>query len=207
VTSIDAYVTHAAAASWLALMAGFHLYFGARGVLFRRSFLISTRWLFTLASVLFGILLVSLAAAIHAGRASGETTLPASLILPVFLLLLWFAWNDRTYQVHGVDRTSLRDGVLASLAGMGLSGEAGPYAVRVPALNARIGLSMSSFGIGRVRMEGVGQERLFQDVLAGMRRHYASSTIATVWLGCYLYLVVGLACAAAFLSILAGHAL
>jgi hypothetical protein len=180
----------------IGLMAIIFLILGLRGLVTRKPFLISARWLFALMVLGFAPSLVSpfvFPMPHPAGvRLAGLTFL--EWINPLmFVAILAFSWIMlQGYVAFAVTGGSFREGLLASIAKLDLPYEETLSAIRLPSLGADLQVAVQTWvGTGQVKVKPRRFRPVLQDIVRGMNEYYQASTVPVNLAGCGFYVVIG----------------
>jgi hypothetical protein len=177
------------------VMALFFFGVGLRGIIARKPFLFSARWLYVLVLLTFvpSILQPFL---FPIPRAGGESDMLA--ILPwmnpiMFTVLAAFMWFTlRGYLAFAVTDSSFRDGLLASLKKLDLPHEEKLAALRLPSVGADLQVAVQSWiGTGQVKVKQRQFGGLLGDIVRGMNEYYQSSTVPVNLTCCIFYVLMG----------------
>ena len=177
------------------LMAFFFLAVGLSGIIGRRPFLISGRWLF--AAIVLGYAPSLLHPFVFASPLKGDES----------GLVRWIPWVDfvlfgvvaivmgfaaRGYQAFAVSNSSFRAGLLASLKRLDLPHEEKLSSLHLPSVGADLQVSVQSgLGIGQIRVKQRQFKGLLRDIVGGMNEYYRASTVPPNLVFCNLSLVLG----------------
>ncbi len=184
------------------MMALFFLVIGLRGIITRKPFLISARWL--LALLLFGFSPAIVQALMLPGTAGGAGMVEAirwlspALLVVVFIFLYF---TLRGYTAFGVTDISFREGLLHSLTKLNLPHEETLSAVRLPTIGADLQVGVQSWiGTGQLKMKQRQFSSVLRDIVRGMNEYFQSGVISKVNLTCCIfYTIMGV-----FLVVFAG---
>ena len=185
-----------------ACMALFFLVIGLRGIVFKKPFLISARWLFILVLLGFSPGMFQFAWLPKFSGGPG-TLLALGWLIPVmFIVILIFLYLMlRGYTAFGVTDKSFRDGLLYSLRKLNLPHEETLATLRLPTIGADLQVSAQSWmGTGQLKMKQRQFSTVLRDIVNGMNEFYQSGAVSEVNLTCCIfYVVIGV-----FLAALAG---
>jgi hypothetical protein len=184
------------------LMASFFLVIGLRGVITRKPFLISARWLLALA--LLGFSPAVLQAVSLPGSGAGTGALGAiRWISPAVLIILviFLALSLRGFMAFGVTDESFRNGLLHSLKQLNLPYEETLSAVRLPTVGADLQVSVQTWiGTGQLKMKQRSSDSVLRDVVNGMNEYYQNGAVSNTNMTCCIFYVV----MGGFLALLGG---
>jgi hypothetical protein len=185
-----------------ACMALFFLVIGLRGIVFKKPFLISTRWLFVLVLLGFSPGMFQFAWLPKFSGGPGMLLALGWLIPAMFIVILVFLYLTlRGYTAFGVTDKSFREGLLYSLRKLNLPYEETLATLRLPTIGADLQVSAQSWmGTGQVKMKQRQFSTVLRDIVNGMNEYYQSGAVSEVNLTCCIfYAVIGV-----FLAALAG---
>jgi hypothetical protein len=185
-----------------ACMALFFLVIGLRGIVFKKPFLISARWLFILVLLGFSPGIFQFAWLPKFSGGPGMLLALGWLIPVMFIVILIFLYLTlRGYTAFGVTDKSFRDGLLYSFRKLNLPHEETLATLRLPTIGADLQVSAQSWmGTGQVKMKQRQFSTVLRDIVNGMNEYYQSGAILEVNLACCIfYTVIGV-----FLAVLAG---
>ncbi len=184
------------------LMALFFLIIGLRGIVFKKPFVISARWLFVLVLLGFCPGIFQFAWFPRPGGAPGMLVALRWLIPTMFVVILIFLYFTlRGYTAFAVTETSFRKGLLYSLGRLNLPHEETLASLRLPTIGADLQASVQSWmGTGQLKMKQRQFGGVLKDIVNGMNEYYQSGVVSEVNLNCCIfYVVIGV-----FLAMLAG---
>jgi hypothetical protein len=177
-------------------MALFFLAIGLRGVVTRKPFLLSSRWLLGLVFLGFA------PSIIHpfrfppppAGVGGGSLNLLLWLNPAMLVVLAVFMWLSlRGYMAFGVTDASFREGLLATLGKLQLPHEETLGAIRLPSAGVDLQVAVQSWiGIAQVKAKQRQDGGVLADVAAGMNEYFQAASVPTNLTGCVFYVVMGL---------------
>ena len=184
------------------MMALFFLVIGLRGIVTKKPFLISTRWL--LAAILLGLFpamvqVVTLPRiAVGSGMVEAIRWLSPAILIVVAIFLYF---TLRGYTAFGVSDISFREGLLHSLKKLNLPYEETLSAVKLPTIGADLQVAVQSWiGTGQLKMKQRQFSTVLRDIVKGMNEYYQSGAVSKVNLTCCIfYAVIGV-----FLAVFAG---
>lgn len=183
---------------WLAGLAlggtlsAFLLAIGLRGLIHRRPFLISSRWLFVLCVLAFlpGLLRTGL----HAFQPqAGALSTLGWMNLGMFLLFAVAMWLVTAgYSAFGVTEASFRQGLYEALRRRGLPWEEALGGMNLPTEDAAVQVGMHSWiGTAQIKVLPRARSALLRDIAAGMNAYYRSATVPVNLAPCLIYAVMG----------------
>jgi hypothetical protein len=170
------------------MMAGFFLIIGLRGIITKRPFLISNKWMLWLMFIVFipNILLVLF--------------LPSStsilikwlnpVIFTVVLVMLCFALKG--YVAYGVTDTSFREAMLAALEKLQLPYEEKLSAIQLTSVEADLQVSVQSWmGAGQIKAKQRQHHSQLAEIVAAMNEHFQISSSPVNLISCVFFVVMG----------------
>lgn len=170
-------------------LAAFLLAIGLRGLIHRRPFLISSRWLFLLCVLAF---LPGLRPFLAQG--SGISPL-AWMNLAMFLLFGGAMWLVTAgYSAFGVTEASFRQGLYEALRRRGLPWEEALGGMNLPTEDAAVQVGVHNWiGTAQIKVLPRARASLLRDIAAGMNAYYRSATVPVNLTPCLAYAVIGAA--------------
>jgi hypothetical protein len=176
---------------------------GLRGIVSRKPFLFSARWLFVLLLLNFvpSILQPFLFLMRRVGHESGMLTNVLWLNPIMFTVITIFMWFTlRGYLAFAVTDLSFREGLLASLKKLELPYEEKLAALHLPSIGADLQVAVQSWiGTGQLKMKQRKFNGLLGDIVKGMNEYYQSSTVSVNLTTCIFYVLMGV-----FMAVFAG---
>ncbi len=170
------------------LLAAFFLVIGLRGILTRKPFLLSNRWLLSLMFIIFvpNIIL--------------PLILPSStpflvkwlnpVIFTVVLAMMCFALKG--YAAYGVTDTSFREALLNALEKLQLPYEESLSSIRITSVDADLQVSIQSWlGAGMIKIKQRGHLSLLTEIVTAMNEYFRVSTTPAKLLTCIFYMIMG----------------
>jgi hypothetical protein len=182
------------------VLAGFLLAIGLRGLVYRRPFLISSRWLFLLCALAFAPGLLRMALGVLQAHPASASPL-AWMNLGMFLLFTGSMWLVTSgYSVFGVTEVSFRQGLYEALRQRGLPWEEAIGGMNLPSEDASVQLGMHGWiGTAQIKVLPRARSALLRDIAAAMNAYYRGATVPVNPVPCLAYAVMGgllLVCAA-----------
>ncbi len=155
------------------------LVIGLRGIVFKKPFLISARWLFILVLLGFSPGLFQFLWFPKFSGGPGMLLALGWLIPVMFIVILIFLYLTlRGYTAFGVTDKSFREGLLYSLRKLNLPHEETLAALRLPTIGADLQVSAQSWmGTGQVKMKQRQFGTVLRDIVNGMNEYYQSGAI------------------------------
>jgi hypothetical protein len=184
------------------LMALFFLFIGLRGVVTKKPFLISARWLLVLVFLGFAPAMLQAVTPPTSGDGSGILMALRWLNPTVLVVVIIFlSFTLRGYTAFGVTDISFREGLLHSLKKLDFTYEETLSAVKLPTLGADLQVAVQSWiGTGQLKMKQRRFSTELCDIVEGMNEYYQSGAVSKANLTCCIfYAVIGV-----LLAVLAG---
>lgn len=169
---------------------------GLRGILTKKPFLISSRWL-------FGVLLLGWAPMILQPflmpKPSSLDGLYATFSLipwlqsAMFLVLLIFTWVAlQGYIGYGITDTSIRDGLIYALDKLKIPFEENINGIYLPSIGANLRVAVQSWiGVAQINIRPRRLNNVLRDVTEGMSHYYQTTNASVNLITCYFYLIMG----------------
>ncbi|HWY25209.1 MAG TPA: hypothetical protein VNX47_09835 [Nevskia sp.] len=168
-------------------LAAFLLAIGLRGLIHRRPFLISSRWLFLLCVLAF---LPGLRPFLAHGNAISPLTWMNLAMFLIFGVAMWLVTAG--YSAFGVTEASFRQGLYEALRRRGLPWEEALGGMNLPTEDAAVQVGMHSWiGTAQIKVLPRGRASLLRDIAAGMNAYYRSATVPVNLAPCLVYAVMG----------------
>ncbi len=174
---------------WFGIFALFFFVIGLRGILTKRPFLVSNRWILAIlfVSLIPGILLPIFL--------PGAAPFIIKWLNPVMftVLLVMMCFVLRGYVAYAVTDTSFRDALLASLQKLELPYEETLSTIRLTSVEADLQVSVQSWmGSGQLKIKQRGQGALLAKIAEAMNEYFRISSVPTNLTTCIFYLVMGI---------------
>jgi len=173
-------------------MAAFMLAVGLRGVVTRRPFLVSARWLLIvmLLGFLPNLILPFTFQTSRGGAAELLMRWAGPALFVVMAVMFWIIMRGQI--VFGVTADSLRAGLFASLRGLELPHEETLGGVRLPTVPADLQVAVQSWvGTAQIKARDRAAAPVLEDVTRGMRAYFGSTAVHVNLTCCVFYVVVG----------------
>jgi hypothetical protein len=183
-------------------MALFFLVIGMRGIVTKKPFLISARWLLFLILLGFGPGILQAVSLPTSGDGSGPLAALRWMIPAILIVVLAFlSFTMRGYIAFGVTDVSFREGLLASLKKLNLDYEETMSILRLPTIGADLQVAVQSWiGTAQIKMKQRQFRRLLVDIVNNMNGYYQNSAVLKMNLtSCIFYVIMGV-----FLIVFAG---
>ncbi len=170
------------------IMALFFLVIGLRGILTKRPFLVSNRWLLLIMFAIFVPLTLQTLFFPPPGSFLVKWLNPSIFI--VVLVMMCFAL--RGYVAYGVTDTSFRDGLLAGLQKLQLPYEESLSIVRLPSVEADLQVSVQAWmGAGQIKVKQRGHGSLLAEIISEMNEHFRMSSTPANLTTCIFFVIMG----------------
>ena len=174
-------------------LAAFFLIIGLRGILTRKPFLLSNRWLLVLMFATFiPVILFPFYFALPDMDLTEmdlmEWLNPA--LFTVILVMMCFALKG--YVAYGVTDTSFREALLAALEKLQLPYEETLSTMRLTSIDADLQVSVQSWlGSGMIKVKQREHRSLLTEIVAEMNRYFSGSSTPIKLTTCIFYVVMG----------------
>lgn len=170
------------------IIAVFFLVIGLRGIITKRPFLLSNKWLLSAMFIVFIPVILPV------------FTFPSSVpfiikwlnpvIFTVVLVMMCFALKG--YCAFGVTDTSFRDALLTSLQELNLPYEETLSSIRLTSIEADLQVSVQSWiGSGVIKIKQRDHRSQLTEIAAAMNEHFRSSSVSMNLITCIFYLIMG----------------
>ncbi len=186
-------------ASTRGAIAVYFLVIGLRGILVRKPFLVSARWLQGIYFYCIGVMILSIIQNPPDPGLAGQFTRLLILLVGVAFGCFFF----RGYFACGVTDQSFTEGLFLSLKQMNIPYEKTPCAVSLPTLGVDLLVSHYCGGVGKLKTKQWGFGTTLGDIARGMNRYYETGAVTKGNLICgIMYTIFGL-----FVAVMTGEAL
>ncbi|MCY3553535.1 MAG: hypothetical protein OXH39_24020 [Candidatus Poribacteria bacterium] len=174
---------------WFGIFAVFFFVIGLRGILTKRPFLISSRWL--LLVMFIGLVPAILIPVFLPGDSSFIIKWLNPAIFTLLLVMMCFAL--RGYVAYAVTDTSFRDALLTSLQKLDLPYEETLSTIRLTSVEVDLQVSIQSWmGSGQIKIKQRGHSSLLKKIADAMNEHFRVSSADTNLTACIFFLVMGI---------------
>lgn len=181
------------------IMAVFFLVIGLRGIITKRPFLLSNKWLLSVMFIIFIPVIIP------------AFTFPSSVpfiikwlnpvIFTVVLVMMCFALKG--YCAFGVTDTSFRDALLASLQELNLPYEETLSSIRLTSIEADLQVSIQSWiGSGVIKIKQRDHRSQLTEIVTAMNEHFRRSSASMNLTTCIFYLIMGVLTVAASIGMM-----
>jgi hypothetical protein len=175
-----------------AVLALFMIIVGLRGIVTRKPFLLSARWLFAVM-VLAIVPVVLQPFLVQVPRVGDEAAILfwlGPLMFAGVVIFMWFTL--RGYLAFAVTDSSFREGLLASLNKLELPHEEKLATLRLPSVRADLQVAVQSWiGTGQIKVKQRQFTGLLRGIVKGMNAYYQSSTVPVNLACCIFYVAMG----------------
>ena len=171
------------------IMAIFFLIVGLRGILTKRPFLISQRWLLVIVFVacIPTAILCSLA------RFPGGSNLMSWLTPPLFgFILLMVYYQTRGYTAYAVTDASFREALIEVLQKLQLPYEESLSLIRFTSIRADLQVSVQGWvGTGIINVKQRAYRFMLREVANSMNEYFRMSSVPTNMITCVFFVAAG----------------
>jgi hypothetical protein len=173
-------------------LAAFLLAIGLRGLIHRRPFLISSRWLFLLCAFAFSPGLLRTGLHLLQPQAGALSPL-AWMNLAMFMVFGGAMWLVTAgYSAFGVTEVSFRQGLYEALRRRGLPWEEAIGGMNLPTEDAALQLGMQGWiGTAQIKVLPRARSALLRDIATAMNAYYRGATVPVNLAPCLVYAVMG----------------
>ena len=163
------------------------LVIGLRGILTKRPFLISQRWVL---SVMFAALIPAIL--VHL-LTPGESNFMNWLFPLAFgVILLMMCYQMRGYMAYAVTDMSFRDALLEALQKLQLPYEESLSLIRLTSIEADLQVSVQAWmGTGLIKVKQRAHRAVLREIVNAMNEHFRISSVPTNMITCVFLLVMG----------------
>ena len=174
---------------WFGIFAAFFFVIGLRGILTKRPFLVSSRWL--LLVMFIGLVPAILIPVFLPGDSPFMIKWLNPMIFTLLLVMMCFAL--RGYVAYAVTDTSFRDALLTSLQKLDLPYEETLSTIRLTSVEADLQVSVQSWmGSGQIKAKQRGHSSLLKKIADAMNEYFRVSSTDTNLTACIFFLVMGI---------------
>ena len=181
------------------ITAVFFLVIALRGIITKRPFLLSNKWLLSVMFIIFIPVIIP------------AFTFPSSVpfiikwlnpvIFTVVLVMMCFALKG--YCAFGVTDTSFRDALLASLQELNLPYEETLSSIRLTSIEADLQVSIQSWiGSGIIKIKQREHRSQLTEIVTSMNEHFRRSSVSMNLTTCIFYLIMGVLTVAASIGMM-----
>ena len=170
----------------------FFLAIGLRGIVMKRPFLVSSRWLLL---AIFLTLLPGISMVFFPGSIPFILKWLNPIIFTVVLVTMCFTLQG--YTTFGITDTSFREALLAALQKLQLPYEEMLSSIRLTSIEADLQVSVQSWvGSGVIKIKQRKHRSQLTEIVAAMNEHFRRSSASVNLTTCIIYLVMGILMAA-----------
>ena len=174
------------------IVAVFFFVIGLRGIIMKRPFLLSSRWLSLAIFLAFlpGILMIFF---------PGSISLIIKWLNPIIFTVVFvtMCFTLQGYTVFGITDTSFREALLAALQKLQLPYEEVLSSIRLTSIEADLQVSIQSWvGSGIIKIKQREHRSQLTEIVTAMNEHFRTSSVSTNLITCIIYLVMGILMAA-----------
>ncbi len=174
---------------WFGIFAAFFFVIGLRGILTKRPFLVSSRWL--LLVMFIGLVPAILIPVFLPGDSPFIIKWLNPMIFTLLLVMMCFALKG--YIAYAVTDTSFRDALLTSLQNLELPYEETISTIRLTSAEVDLQVSVQSWmGSGQIKVKQRGHGSLLTKIATTMNEHFRVSSADTNLTACIFFLVMGI---------------
>ena len=174
------------------IVAVFFLGIGLRGIIMKRPFLVSSKWLLLaiFLSFLPGISMIFF---------PGSISFLLKWLNPIFftVALVAMCFTLQGYTTFGITDISFREALLAALQKLQLPYEETLSSIRLTSIEADLQVSVQSWvGSGMIKIKQREHRSQLTEIVAAMNDHFRRSSASVNLTTCIIYLVMGILMAA-----------
>ncbi len=174
---------------WFGIFALFFFVIGLRGIVTKRPFLISNRWLL---SVMFTGLVPAILIPVFLPGSDSPFIIKWLNPMIFTLLLVMMCFALRGYVAYAVTDTSFREALLASLQKLEFPYEETLSTIRLTSVEVDLQVSVQSWmGSGQIKVKQRGHGSLLTEIATAMNEHFRTSAAATNLTACIFFVVMG----------------
>lgn len=176
------------------VIAAFFLIIGMRGIIKRRPFLLSNRWMLAMMFIIFvpNIFLPFIMPASTPSFIKWFNPAMFSVLLVMMCIIL------KGYSAFGVTDNTFRNALLQSLQKLELPYEETLSAIHLTSVEVDLQVSVQSWvGSGLIKVKQRGHSPLLANIVLAMNEHFQLSNTTAKLLTCIFYVIVGVLMAAA----------
>ena len=170
------------------MMAAFFLVIGLRGILTKKPFLLSNRWLLFLMFVAF-VPNIILPLYFSFPDMDMMQWLPP-IMFAVVLVMMCFALKG--YAAYGITDTTFREALLATLEKLQLPYEESLSSIRLTSIDADLQVAIQSWlGAGVIKIKQREHRSVLSEIVTEMNRHFSLSSGPIKLITFIFYLIMG----------------
>ncbi len=180
------------------VLAAFFLFVGLKGILTRKPFLLSNRWLLLLMFIVF-IPLILMPFLIGLSEFDLIDMLNPA-IFTVVLVMMYFTMKG--YAAYGVTDISFREALHSALDKLQLPYEETLSTMKLTSIDADLQVSIQSWvGAGMIKMKQREHRLLLSNIITEMNEHFSLSTGPVKLAVCIFYVIMGVLMAIAGIAL------
>lgn len=180
----------------LGILALFFMVLGLRGILTKKPFLISSRWILSV-SLICGVPVLLQPLFMPSSNSLSEPIGVFSLIpwiqsamFAVFLIFAWVALQG--YTVYGITESSFREGLIHSLEKLEIPFEENLSGIYLSSIGANLRVAIQSWtGVAQINVRPRKSNNVLRDIVKGMSSYYQTADVSVNLTTCYFNLVWG----------------
>ena len=163
------------------------LVIGLRGILTKRPFLISQRWML---SVMFAALIPAIV--VHLLTPGDSNFMNWLFPLAFGVILLMMCYQMRGYMAYGVTDMSFREVLIEVLQKLQLPYEESLSLIRLTSVEADLQVSVQDWvRTGLIKVKQRAHRAVLREIVNAMNEHFRMSSVPTNMITCIFFLVMG----------------
>ena len=169
------------------ITAGFFLIIGLRGIITKRPFLISNKWM------LWIMFIVIVANILHDLFLPSSTSILIKWLNPVIftVVLVMLCFTLKGYTAYGIINTSFREALLTTLEKLQLPYKITLFTIRLTSVEADLQVSTQS-GMGvQIKVKQRQHHSQLAEIVAAMNEHFQISSSPVNLISCVFFVVMG----------------
>ena len=171
------------------LMAIFFLVIGLRGILTKRPFLMSQRWLL---SMMFVAIVPTILLPFLLSLPDDFNFMSWLHPLLFVVILLMMCYQMRGYVAYAVTDTSFRDALLEALQKLQLPYEESLSVIRLTSIEAELQVSVQAWmGTGLIKMKQRAHRSVLKAIVNAMNEYFRTSSVPTNMIACIFLVIMG----------------
>ena len=174
------------------IIAIFFLAIGLKGILTKRPFLISNRWLLSMMFVIFiPAILLSFPYRFHRDFNSiSAMDWLSPLLYGFILLMMWYQLKG--YVAYAVTDTSFREALLAALQQLQYPHEETLSTIRLTSIEVDLQVAVQSWmGAGVIKVKQRKHRSVLREIVNAMNEYFHTSSVSTNMISCVFFVVMG----------------
>ena len=162
---------------------------GLRGILTKRPFLISQRWLL---SVMFAAFIPAILVHLLTWFPGGFNFMNWLFLLGFGVILLMMCYQMRGYMAYAITDTSFREALIEVLQKLQLPYEESLSLIRLTSIEADLQVSVQAWvGTGLIKVKQRGHSAVLREIVNRMNDYFRLSSVPTNMITCVFFLVMG----------------